>query len=340
MPMVYVRALSEPERQALRQEARRAVGRVAERIRMILLSSRGYSVPEIARIFECEEATVREWIRRFEAEGLPGLKDRPRRGRPLCADAAAQERLRRTVQAGPQSAGYSGGTWTVLLLQIHLIAAEGVVLSCATVRRLLLRLDFRWRRPKLVLPQDPAAAAKMQHILERVLHAPADAVLLCLDECDIHLLPVLRAMWMPRGEQAQVPTPGSNRKRGLFGALAPESGRWHYRVVQKKTALEFLAFLEELLRAYPSEPLLLVLDNASIHTAKVVQAWLGAHPSVELLFLPSYAGHRENPVEKVWWRLKQQIAGNRLYDDVDALIAAVRQFFDSFTPEAALRLAA
>jgi hypothetical protein len=42
----------------------------------------------------------------------------------------------------------------------------------------------------------------------------------------------------------------------------------------------------------------------------------------------------------VWWRLKQQIAGNRLYDDVDALIAAVRQFFDSFTPEAALRLAA
>ncbi|CAN5776818.1 hypothetical protein BH23GEM5_BH23GEM5_10780 [soil metagenome] len=158
--MVYVRALSEPERQALRQEARRAVGRVAERIRMILLSRRGYSVPEIARIFECEEATVREWIRRFEAEGLPGLKDRPRRGWPLCADAAAQERLRRTVQAGPQSAGYSGGTWTVLLLQIHLIAAEGVVLSCATVRRLLLRLDFRWRRPMLVLPQDPAAAAE------------------------------------------------------------------------------------------------------------------------------------------------------------------------------------
>lgn len=145
---------------------------------------------------------------------------------------------------------------------------------------------------------------------------------------------------MPCGEQAQVMSPGSNRKRGIFGALAPESGRWHYRVTQKKTALDFLAFLEELLVVYPSEPLLLVLDNASIHTAKVVQAWLEAHPRVELLFLPSYAGHRENPVEKVWWRLKQQIAANRLYDDVDALIAAVKQFFDGFTPEAALRLAA
>lgn len=339
--MVYVRDLSEAERLLLKQQARRAVGRVADRIRMVLLSSRGYSVPEIARIFECDEATVREWIRRFEAEGLPGLKDRPREGRPLRADAAARERLRRTVQAGPKSAGYSGGTWTVLLLQIHLIAVEGLHLSCATVRRLLVRLEFRWRRPKLVLPTDPAAAAKMQHILDRVLHAPAEAVLLCLDECDIHLLPVLRAMWMPRGEQAEIPSPGSNRKRGIFGALSPESGRWHYRVVPKKTALEFLAFLDELLLVYPSEPLLLVVDNASIHTAKVVQAWLGEHPHVELLFLPSYAGHRENPVEKVWWRLKQQVAANRLYDDVEALVAAVKQFFDEeFTPEVALRLAA
>ncbi len=338
--MVYVRALSEAERQALKKGARREVGRVSERMRMILLSSRGYAVPEIAQIFECDEATVREWISRFEAEGLPGLKDRPRHGRPPRADAAARERLRRTVRAGPQGAGYRGGTWTVPLLQIHLVVVEGLSLSCATVRRLLVRLGFRWRRPKLALPQDPQAAAKMQHILERVLHAPAEAVLLCLDECDLHLLPVLRCMWMPRGEQFQVPSPGTNRKRGIFGALAPETGRWHYRITEKKRAVEFLSFLEELLGVYPTQPLLLVLDNASIHTAKVVQAWLQTHPRVELLFLPSHAGYRENPVEKVWWRLKQQVAANRLYDDVEALVRAVNQFFDRFTPEAALQLAA
>lgn len=338
--MTYVQSLSEVERQALKKEARRAVGRVAERIRMVLLSSRSYGVPEIARIFECDEATVREWIRRFEAEGLPGLFDRPRSGRPPRTDAAARQRLRDTVRAGPKSAGYSGGTWTVLLLQIHLVVSEGLTLSSATVRRLLVRLGFVWRRPKLVLPKDPLAAAKMQHLLERVLHAPVGAVLLCLDECDIHLLPVLRSMWMPRGEQAQVPSPGKNRKRGIFGALSPETGRWHYRITEKKCAVDFLAFLEELLAAYPREPLLLVLDNASIHTAKVVQVWLEAHPRVELLFLPSYAGHRENPVEKIWWRLKQQVAANRLYDDVDTFIAAVKQFFDDLSPEAALQLAA
>ena len=73
------------------------------------------------------------------------------------------------------------------------------------------------------------------------------------------------------------------------------------------------------------------MDNASIHTSKLTREWITRHPRVELCFLPSYAGHRENPIEKVWWRMKQQVTANRLYGDVDTLIAAVRQFFGTFT---------
>lgn len=58
--MVFVRTLSEAERVALRQGVRREVGRVSERMRAVLLSARGYAVPQIAGIFECDEATVRE----------------------------------------------------------------------------------------------------------------------------------------------------------------------------------------------------------------------------------------------------------------------------------------
>jgi hypothetical protein len=45
-------------------------------------------------------------------------------------------------------------------------------------------------------------------------------------------------------------------------------------------------------------------------------------------------------VEKVWWRLKDQIAANRLHGSIEALVDAVHEFFSSFTPEDALRLAA
>jgi len=63
--MAFVRPLDEHERQQLKRLARREVGRVSERIRMVLLSSRGYTVPQVAEIFECDEVTVRHWIARF-----------------------------------------------------------------------------------------------------------------------------------------------------------------------------------------------------------------------------------------------------------------------------------
>jgi transposase len=337
--MVYVRPLAEAERQELKRLARREVGRVSERMRAVLLSGRGYSVPEIARIFECDEATVREWIRRFEAEGVAGLKDRPKAGRRPRATPAARERLRRAVSEERPAQG----TWTVVLLQVQLVVMTGVRLSRTTVRRLLHALGFRWRRPKLALPADPEAPGIMWALCARLLAAPAEAVVLALDESDIHLLPILRGTWMPRGRQAEVLTPGTNRRRGVFGALeleGPACGAWHYRVTARKRAVEFIGFLEQLVAAYPGRPVWLVLDNAGIHTAKLTRAWLTEHPTVELLFLPRYTGHRQNPVEKVWWRLKQQVAANRLHGSIDALEAAVHQFFATLTPQAALRLAA
>jgi transposase len=338
--MVFVRALDARERQELKRLARREVGRVSERIRMVLLSSRGYTVPQIATMFEYDEATVRQWLERFTASGVTGLRDRPRPGRPHHVDAAAQERIRQEVERSPTAAGYQCGFWTVVLLVTHLATAWTVQLHPATLRRTLWALDFRWRRPRHVLPDDPEAAAKLWRLWQRVYHAPHEAVILCQDECDLHLLPVLRAMWMRKGQQVRIPTPGTNRKRSVFGALEWTTGQWVYQVYERKRAVEFLAFLEYVVQRYPQRPVLLILDNASIHTAKAVGTWLAAHPQVELAFLPPYSGHKENPVEKVWWRLKDRVAANRLHGSIDALVATIHEFFDAFTPEAALQLTA
>ena len=338
--MVFVRPLQDKERRELKHLARRAVGRVSERIRMILLSSRGYTVPQIAAIFECDEATVRSWIERFEASGVEGLRDRPRSGRPRKAEAVAQQAIRQELERTPADAGYLFSCWTLVTLARHLATHCGLHLSRATVRRAVLRLDFRWRRPRHALPVDSAAPRIMWQLCDRLLHAPANAVILAVDECDLHLLPVLRAMWMRQGQQVRIPTPGTNRKRSVFGALELATGQWVYQIYARRRSGEFLAFLAHLLLTYPARPLLLVLDNASSHKAQVVAAWVAEHPQVQLLWLPAYSGHKQNPVEKVWWRLKDQIAANRLHGSIDALVDAVHEFFGSFSPEDALRLAA
>jgi transposase len=101
---------------------------------MILLSSRGYTVPQIAAICECDEATVRSWIERFEASGVEGLRDRPRSGRPRKAEAVAQQAIRQERERTPADAGYLFSCWTLVTLARHLATHCGLHLSRATVR--------------------------------------------------------------------------------------------------------------------------------------------------------------------------------------------------------------
>jgi transposase len=331
--------LADSERRRLKDLARHAVGRVSERIRMVLLASRGYSVAQIAAIFECEETTVRHWRDRYQAEGDAGLRDRPRSGRPRKADPAARALIRYTVERPPAESGYQFNNWTAATLAAQLASRGGVPVSAATVRRVRHALTSRWRPPRHLLPLDPAAARIMWQLCDRIVHAP-EARVLCLDESAGPLLPVLRAMGMRRGQQERVPTPGTNRKRAVFGALDWTTGRWEDQITERTRAIEFIAFLEQLLRTYPRQPLLLVLDNASIHQAQAVAAWVAEHPRVSLLYLPAYSGHRHNPVEKVWWRLKGQMAAKRLHSSIDALVTAIHAFFAAFPPEEVRRLVA
>jgi hypothetical protein len=53
-------------------------------------------------------------------------------------------------------------------------------------------------------------------------------------------------------------------------------------------------------------------DNVKMHGAKVVRAWLAAHPRVQVLWLPKYAAHEVTPVERIWGLMKADVAANRL----------------------------
>ena len=321
----------------LRQLARQAVGRVSERAHFVVLSAQGYSPPEIGRLMGYDQATIRYWLKAYRDHGVAGLNDAPRSGRPpreknLVAIVQAQASQR------PPNYGYLQACWTVALLLYHLRQCFHIQVSAATLRQALKRAGFRWTRPKLVLPRrrDPLAAEKRAKLVQ-VLADP-QATVLAEDECDMHLLAVLRAMWQRIGQQLGILTPGKNYKRGVFGALNLRTGEWFYQLTDRKRGVEFIAFLASLLNAYPLGPVYVIVDNASIHTSKAVQRWLSIHPRLELVYLPTYSGHHFNPVEKVWHALKGYVAANRSFRDLVELDQAIRRYFGTFTREDALRL--
>lgn len=329
--------LTEAQRTALRRVSRQAVGRVALRAQMVLLSDRGYAVLRIAEIHDCGEEVVRQWLHRYQAEGLAGLEDRPGSGRPP-KDPFAQEIVDTPASQPPRNSGHVQSCWTVGLLATFLAARFGLALSCSTVRRLLHRMGWRWCRPRLtpasVLPgkRDPQGESKLAAIRAALLAAAAGAAtLLFLDECDLHLLPVIRAMWM-KGERLRVPTPGQNRRRAFFGALDAISGRWYSADHDRKLAAHFVQFLQSLAETYPSGTLYLALDNAPTHTAKVVQRWLSTQPRVQVLWLPKYVAHEHNPAERLWGLMKDKVAANRLASNLDELVVIARRFFAELAP--------
>jgi transposase len=339
--MIYARPPTLEEYSELRRMTREAIGRVSQRAHLIVLSAQRQSAPELATLFGMSRATVRFWIRRFDAYGPAGLYDEPRSGRPRKLGSHELETMLTMLQDDPQHAGYLATCWTVAMLALALLHRLRVHLSTSALRDALRELGLRWGRPRLAMPLkvDPAKARSQWLIAQAVVEAGPEAAILYADESRRQLLPLVRAMWHWVGQQVRIPTPGTNVTRALFGALNIRTGRWVYLVRERMRTADFLAFLERLLVAYPQGPILLMVDNFSSHTAQAVGQWRTAHPRVHLYYLPKYCSHL-HPVERIWLQLKNTLAANRWYGSMHLLLETVEAFFTAMTPEQALTWAA
>jgi transposase len=242
------------------------------------------------------------------------------------------------LEGNPEPAAIGRTTWTRALLGRHLTERIGCVLSGSTVARLIQQLGYVWRRPKLTVKgTDPDGATK-QAAVAAAIGAFPQAPRLYADECDVHQVPVVRGQYQRKGTQRQIPTPGTNAKQAVFGFLNGLTGDWHYWLTARKRSIDFLACLHELYRVYPTGPILLFLDGASIHKSKVTRRWLANHPRFQVYYLPGYSGHKTNPVEKVWHALKDDYFADAMHASREAVQDAIHAFFATFSRERALQL--
>jgi len=328
--------LSGAERKALLQLYRS--GRPGFRYaHVVLLVADGHTVREVREAAYASFDLINIALTRFRVGGIAALSDDIRVGRPAPAWLA---RVAEWVSSKtPEDFGYFRTRWSCETLAEVLAWHAKVRTSAESVRRGLKRLGFVWRRPRPVVgPRDPDHVRKMRKLREFLAALPPNEVAVFQDEVDVHLNPKIGSMWMRRGEQAEVRTPGNNDKRHLAGSLVWRTGTLIVSPPSRRRNAElFVAHLDDLrrrMRGYTKVHV--ICDNAAFHRSKKVIAYLKewGHRIV-LHYLPRYAPET-NPIERVWWRLHEDLTRNHrcktideLLDNVFAWIKAGNCFYDS-----------
>ena len=146
------------------------------------------------------------------------------------------------------------------------------------------------------------------------------------DESMIRDYQAICKSWFAKGEQRVIPTYGKHEGAKLVGVLNYETGAVYVEEHSKYDAQVFLSFLKNVLSKYPVGKIVIILDNAKIHHAKLLKDFLeeNAH-RLTLMFLPPYSP-KLNIIEGLWGWLKDSVINNVFFKNVAEIRLAVSEF--------------
>jgi len=319
--------ITEDERVELerRVRAHTTPQRMVRRCRVVLLAAGAVPNRRIAPEVGMSENQVGVWRRRFEADRLAGLEDRPRPGRPRLY--GHDERVRIVATATSTKPEFAS-QWSHALLA-KVLSDMGI--SASQVGRILAELDIKPHlvRSWLARPDDPIFWERAAEVCGMYLSKPTKALVLSVDEKTAIPARSRRHPTKPvepgRPERQEF----EYRRHGtacLMAALNVHTGEVIATDAARNNSVNFIAFLEEIDAQVPKRlKIHLVLDNGSSHVSKATKAWLEQHPRFVVHYTPKHASWL-NQVELFFSILSRRLLKRGEFDSRDDLVAKVMAF--------------
>ncbi|WP_441652441.1 IS630 family transposase, partial [Enterococcus faecium] len=303
-----------------------------ERFLAVKLVLEGHTRKEAGHTIGRDEHTVSHYVKNYCHNGIQGLVSKKQSGRPSrLTDEQEAELVQLVAYHTPEEVGFkSRANWTLAIVCDLILREWSYGYTQKGVADLLHRLGLSWTRPTYTLKK--ADSKKQQVFLEetfpslkKLLNSDIDH-LLFEDETMIRDYQAIGCTWFLRGHQRKIPTYGQHKGVKLIGTLDYETGRIICTEEGAYDAAAFLRFLERTLREYPTGKIVMVLDNALIHHAKLIQSFLEENARrLALIFLPPYSPQL-NLMEGVWKWLKESVINNVFFDHVQKIKQSVRGF--------------
>lgn len=151
--------------------------------------------------------------------------------------------------------------------------------------------------------------------------------LLYEDESMIRDYQAIQKSWFVKGQQRVIQTYGKHEGVKLLGILDYETGEVYVEDHKSYDAQVFMSFLDNVLKKYPTGNIVMILDNAKIHHAKLLTGFLRKNPRLHLEFLPPYSPNL-NIIEELWGWLKSTVINNVFFHTCEDIRVAVQSFIE------------
>jgi putative transposase len=295
------------------------------RARVVLMAADGLANKAIAEKVGLSQQSVCLWRKRYLAQGIQGLHDELKAGRPRSiSDERVAVLVRKTLQTVPGD----GTHWTIRSI------AQQTRLSRATVHRVWRAFGLQPHRQRYFkLSTDPFFVEKVRDIVGLYVSPPDNAVVLCVDEkSQIQALERSQPM-LPMGLGYVEGVTHDYARHGtttLFAALDIANGEVITQCKPRHRHQEYLGFLKHVEESVPLKlDIHLVVDNYATHKHPTVKRWLALHERWHVHYTPTYASWL-NQVE-IWFNLITQRAIRRgTFRSVKELVSKIEEYTRSY----------
>ncbi len=296
--------------------------READRIKAVVLLASGRTAEDVADALLIDPNTVRNYFKRYQQDGLPGLLHLAYRGSDCELGASELAVLEAHLQTQLYLTAKDVAAWVE--------ETFAVAYTVSGMTALLHRLGFVYKKPKLVPGKADRAAQEAFLVQYEELKKNKDEndVILFMDAVHPQHNPVLGYGWIKRGEERPVPSNTGRRRLNINGAIDLERLEPVVRYDDTINAASTIALFDQILLAYAyATCIYIICDNAGYYRSKAVQAYL-QESRIKLVFLPAYAPNL-NLIERLWKFFKKQVLYNRYYATFSDFRIACEDFFNN-----------
>lgn len=318
-------ALSQKELEILRsahRDAKRTNANAAYKINAVILLGSGWTLEEVKDALLLDDETLRSYVEKYRAGGISNLLKTNYKGRDNFLSESQEKTLR-----GELDNNIHLTTQSV----IEYVKSEfNIKYSISGMRDLLHRLDYEYKKPKLV-PGNPDIDAQedfVKYYEEFMSKKPKDAEVLFVDAVHPEHNTMAAYGWIKRGEKKELKTNSGRQRLNLHGAINAETHELtllESETINKDSTLQLLEVIER--KYFFASTIYLILDNASYHYSKEVKEFL-KNTRIKLVFLPAYSPNL-NLIERLWKFFKKKVLYNKYYKNLKEFRGACIDFFSN-----------